>query len=77
MPNESQTKVEGIEEILLPNQIVFHKERKVEGRVMKQYLVKFKNYSPMDGKWMEKSNLIDPHMILKLYLKDFDLQPTL
>ena len=41
---------------LIPEQIVAHKERKVRGKVMRRYLVKFQNYPAMDAKWMEEGD---------------------
>ena len=65
---EQQPKVEELDEILVPEQIVAHKEIKVRGKVSRRYLVKFQNYSPMDAKWMEEGDLADSPTILKLYL---------
>ncbi|MCO5567950.1 hypothetical protein L7F22_021646 [Adiantum nelumboides] len=44
-------------EILVPEQILANKDRKVRGKVARRYLVKFKNNSPMDAKWMEEADL--------------------
>ncbi|MCO5560863.1 hypothetical protein L7F22_014483 [Adiantum nelumboides] len=52
MVPEEQPEVEELDEILVPEQILAHKDRKVRGKVARRYLVKFKNYSPMDAKWM-------------------------
>ncbi|MCO5602745.1 hypothetical protein L7F22_056883 [Adiantum nelumboides] len=57
MVPEEQPEVEELEEILLPEQILAHKDRKVRGKVVRRYLVKFKNYSRMDAKWMEEDEL--------------------
>ena len=54
-----------------------HKERKVGGKVSRTYLVKFKNYSAMDAKWMDEGDLADSPQELKLYLEAFGLEPTL
>ena len=75
MPVEEQPEVEEQEEILVPQQVLAHKERKVRGRAMRRYLVKFKNYSPMDAKWMEEDELADSPQILQLYLDAFQLEP--
>ena len=77
MPDEEQPEVEELDEILIPEQILAHKDRKVKGKVARRYLVKFKNYSPMDAKWMEESELTQPPLVLQLYLEAFQLQPTL
>ncbi|MCO5582737.1 hypothetical protein L7F22_036636 [Adiantum nelumboides] len=55
---EELPEVEQLDEILVPQQILAHKERKVRGKVARRYLVKFKNYSPMDAEWMEESELL-------------------
>ncbi|MCO5581915.1 hypothetical protein L7F22_035804 [Adiantum nelumboides] len=50
MPAEDQPEVEELDEILVLEQILAHKERKVKGKVARRYLVKFRNYPPMDAK---------------------------
>ncbi|MCO5602148.1 hypothetical protein L7F22_056276 [Adiantum nelumboides] len=55
VPKE-QLEVEELDEILVPEQILAHKERKVRGKVVRRYLVKFKNYLSMDANWMEELN---------------------
>ncbi|MCO5582144.1 hypothetical protein L7F22_036034 [Adiantum nelumboides] len=60
MVPEKQSEVEELDEILVPEQILAHKDRKVRGKVARRYLVKFKNYSPMDAKWMEEAELVVP-----------------
>ncbi|MCO5611276.1 hypothetical protein L7F22_065528 [Adiantum nelumboides] len=57
MVPEEQSEVEELDEILVPEQILAHKDRRVRGKVARRYLVKFKNYSPMDAKWMEEAEL--------------------
>ncbi|MCO5581506.1 hypothetical protein L7F22_035391 [Adiantum nelumboides] len=44
-----------------PFQILAHKDRKVRGKIARRYLVKFKNYSPMDAKWMEEVELVEDY----------------
>ncbi|MCO5575708.1 hypothetical protein L7F22_029511 [Adiantum nelumboides] len=58
MVSEEQPEVEELDEILVPEQILAHTDRKVRGKVARRYLVKFKNYSPMDAKWMEEAELL-------------------
>ena len=77
MPVEKQPEVEKLDEILVPEQILAHKERKVKGKVARRYLVKFRNYPPMDAKWMEEGELVESPNVLNLYLEAFQLQPTL
>ncbi|MCO5602064.1 hypothetical protein L7F22_056191 [Adiantum nelumboides] len=74
--SEEKPEVEELDEILVPEQILAHKDRKVRGKVARRYLVKFKNYSPMDAKWMEEAELVDSPQLLKMYLEAFQLQPT-
>ncbi|MCO5592304.1 hypothetical protein L7F22_046304 [Adiantum nelumboides] len=77
LPVEDQPEVEELDEILVPEQILAHKERKVKGKVARCYLVKFRNYPPMDAKWMEEGELAELSTVLSLYLEAFGLQPTL
>ncbi|MCO5552910.1 hypothetical protein L7F22_006429 [Adiantum nelumboides] len=76
MVSEEEPEVEELDKILIPEQILAHKDRKVRGKVARRYLVKFKNYSPMDAKWMEEAELVDSPQLLQLYLEAFQLQPT-
>ncbi|MCO5584832.1 hypothetical protein L7F22_038764 [Adiantum nelumboides] len=76
VPKE-QPAVEELDEILVPELILAHKEKKVRGKVARRYLVKFKNYSPMDAKWMEESELADSPHLLQLYLEAFQSQPIM
>ncbi|MCO5581498.1 hypothetical protein L7F22_035383 [Adiantum nelumboides] len=76
MVPKKQPEVEEVDEIIVPKQILAHKDRKVKGKVVRRYLVKFKNYSPMDAKWMEEAELVDSPQLLQLYLEAFQLQPT-
>ncbi|MCO5578436.1 hypothetical protein L7F22_032278 [Adiantum nelumboides] len=66
MVSEEELEVEELDKILIPEQILAHKERKVRGKVARRYLVKFKNYSPMDAKWMEEAELVDSPQLLQL-----------
>ncbi|MCO5611142.1 hypothetical protein L7F22_065392 [Adiantum nelumboides] len=66
MPTEDQPEVEELDEILVPEQISAHKERKVKGKVARLYLVKFKNYPPIDAKWMEEGELAESTTVLSL-----------
>ncbi|MCO5592033.1 hypothetical protein L7F22_046027 [Adiantum nelumboides] len=71
-PNE-QPEVEENEEILVPEQILAHKDTKTKGKVRRKFLVKFKNYPTLDAKWMEEEDLADTPQIVKLYLEAFGL----
>ncbi|MCO5577338.1 hypothetical protein L7F22_031167 [Adiantum nelumboides] len=76
MVPEEQPEVEELDEILIPEQILAYKDRKVKGKVARRYLVKFKNYSPMDAKWMEEAELADSPQLLQLYKEAFLLEST-
>ena len=76
MMPEIQPEVEELDEILIPEQILAHKDRKVKGKVARRYLVKFQNYSPMDAKWMDEDELTDSSQILQLYKVAFLLNDT-
>ncbi|MCO5589422.1 hypothetical protein L7F22_043389 [Adiantum nelumboides] len=73
MPAEDQPEVEELDEILVPEQILAHKERKVKGKVARRYLV----YPPMDAEWMEEGKFAESPTVLSLYLEACGLQPTL
>ncbi|MCO5582968.1 hypothetical protein L7F22_036873 [Adiantum nelumboides] len=75
MVPEEQPEVEELDEILVPEQMLAHKDRKVKGKVARRYLVKFENHSPMDAKWIEEAELVDLPQLLQLYLEAFQLQP--
>ena len=64
---EDPPEVEEQEEILQPEQIVFHSIRKRGQRVIRKYLLKFKNYSPLDSKWMPEEFFKDYPQILEAY----------
>ena len=73
---EEQSEVEELDEILIPKQILAHKDRKVKGKVARRFLVKFKNYPPMDAIWMGEAELADLPQLLQLYRDAFLLEPT-
>ncbi|MCO5608505.1 hypothetical protein L7F22_062716 [Adiantum nelumboides] len=76
MVPEEQPEVEELDKNSIPEQILAHKDRKVKGKVARRYLVKFKNYSPMDAKWMEEAELADSPQLLQLYKEAFLLEST-
>ncbi|MCO5580637.1 hypothetical protein L7F22_034507 [Adiantum nelumboides] len=61
------------EEVLVPEQILAHKDMKTKGKARRKFLVKFKNYPALDAKWMEEEDLADTPQIVKLYLEAFGL----
>ncbi|MCO5565075.1 hypothetical protein L7F22_018746 [Adiantum nelumboides] len=70
---DEQPEVEENEEILVPEQVLAHKDTKTKGKVRRQFLVKFKNYPALDAKWMEEEDLVDTPQIVSLYLEAFGL----
>ncbi|MCO5574271.1 hypothetical protein L7F22_028053 [Adiantum nelumboides] len=70
---DEQPEVEENEEILVPEQILAHKDTKTKGKVRRKFLVKFKNYLALDAKWMEEEDLSNTPQIVKLYLEAFGL----
>ncbi|MCO5564276.1 hypothetical protein L7F22_017935 [Adiantum nelumboides] len=70
---DEQPKVEENEEILVPKQILAHKDTKNKGKVRRRFLVKFKNYPALDARWMEEEDLADTPQIVNLYLEAFGL----
>ncbi|MCO5547544.1 hypothetical protein L7F22_000994 [Adiantum nelumboides] len=69
---DEQPEVEENEEILVPEQILAHKDTKTKGKVRRRFLGKFKNYPALDAKWMEE-DLADTPQIVNLYLEAFGL----
>ncbi|MCO5587503.1 hypothetical protein L7F22_041452 [Adiantum nelumboides] len=70
MPAEDQPEVEELDEILVSEQILAHKERKVKDKVVRRYLVKFSNYPPMDPKWMEEGELAESPTVMDGYKEE-------
>ncbi|MCO5575857.1 hypothetical protein L7F22_029662 [Adiantum nelumboides] len=70
---DEQPEVEENEEILVPEQVLAHKDTKTKGKIRRRFLVKFKNCPALDAKWMEKEDLADTPQIVKLYLEAFGL----
>ena len=77
LSTHSITKVEELEEILQPEQIVYHTIHKgPQGKKFYKYLVKFKNYSVLHAKWMDEDMLSDHPEILDIYKQAFQLRST-
>ncbi|MCO5576759.1 hypothetical protein L7F22_030578 [Adiantum nelumboides] len=64
---DEQPAMEDNEAILVPEQIVAHKDTK-KGKVQRWFLVKFKNFPAFDAKWMEEEDLADTPRIVNFYL---------
>ena len=75
LSQEMQPKVEELDEFLVLEQILNHKDRKIRRKVTKRYLVKFLNYSPLHAKWMDEDELAATPKLLELYLEAFQLEP--
>ena len=74
---EDPLEVHETEEILQPEQIIHHSERQLKsGRLHRKYLVKFKNYTPLDAKWMTEYDLKDYPDILHSYVDALQLRST-
>ena len=71
-PKEPVTKkpleFEGQEEILQPESILRHEDKLLRsGKVIRQYLIKFKNYPFEDARWMQGIQLKDNVVLLQDY----------
>ena len=65
---EDPLEFEEQEEILQPKKILKHEENVLcNGRTLRQYLVKFKNYPLEDAKWMQDRQLGDSLDVLNEY----------
>ena len=74
---EDPPEVDETEEILQPEQIIHHSERTLKsGTLHRKYLVKFKNYTPLDAKWMSETELKDYPDILQRYVDALQLRST-
>lgn len=52
-PPRDEEQVE-LEEILVSEYVLTHKEKKIEVKVTQHSLMKFWEYLPLDAKWMEE-----------------------
>ena len=65
---EDPPEVEELEEVLQPEQIVSHTDKPTrQGKVLRRYLVKFKNYSVLHVKWFDEEFFIKYLEILTAY----------
>lgn len=72
---EMQPEVEELDEVLIPEQILTHNDRKVRRKVTRHYLVKFCNNSPLHAKWLDEEELADTPQLRELYLEAFPSEP--
>ena len=74
---EDPPEVEDEEEMLQPRQIIRNRERKLKsGTLTRKYLVKFKNYSPLNAQWMTEAELQAYPDVLNSYLEALQLRTT-
>ncbi|MCO5573172.1 hypothetical protein L7F22_026938 [Adiantum nelumboides] len=71
-PKEAITKdppeVEGQEEVLQPESVLQHEDKVLKhGKIIRQYLVKFKNYPFEDARWMQGTQLKDSLHLVNAY----------
>ncbi|MCO5548387.1 hypothetical protein L7F22_001844 [Adiantum nelumboides] len=77
LPSPEPPEVEDQEEILVPEQIIHHQDRILKsGSVHRKYLLKFKNYSPLDAQWINEQELHQFPEILHSYLDALQLRTT-
>ena len=55
------------EEIVVPETILMHKEKELRGRLIKRYLLKFKNYPATEATWVDEAFFKDFPSILQVY----------
>ncbi|MCO5585635.1 hypothetical protein L7F22_039570 [Adiantum nelumboides] len=71
-PNEAITEdppdVEGQEEVLQPESVLRHEDKVLRnGKIIRRYLIKFKNYPFEDAKWMQGTQLKDSLHLVNAY----------
>ena len=65
---EEPLEFDELEELLQPEAILRHEDKILQnGKVLRKYLIKFKNYSFDDAKWMMKPQLKDSMALVNEY----------
>ncbi|MCO5551955.1 hypothetical protein L7F22_005462 [Adiantum nelumboides] len=65
---EDPPEVEGQEEVLLPESVLRHEDKVLRnGKIIRRYLIKFKNYPFEDAKWMLGTQLKDSLHLVNAY----------
>ncbi|MCO5614906.1 hypothetical protein L7F22_069191 [Adiantum nelumboides] len=65
---EDPPKVEGKEEVLQPESVLRHEDKVLRsGKIIRRYLIKFKNYPFDDAKWMQGTQLKDSLHFVNAY----------
>ncbi|MCO5584776.1 hypothetical protein L7F22_038708 [Adiantum nelumboides] len=75
--SEEPPTLDELDEVLEPEQIISHRDRVLRnGKRSRRFLVKFKNYSPLDAKWMDTHELHAFSHLVQPYLEAFQLRAT-
>ncbi|MCO5575838.1 hypothetical protein L7F22_029643 [Adiantum nelumboides] len=65
---EDPPEVEGQEEVLQPESVLRHEDKVLRnGKIIRRYLIKFKNYPFEDAKWMQGTQLKDSLHLVNAY----------
>ncbi|MCO5606968.1 hypothetical protein L7F22_061159 [Adiantum nelumboides] len=65
---EDPPEVEGQEEVLQPESMLRHEDKVLRnGKIIRRYLIKFKNYPSEDAKWMQGTQLKDSLHLVNAY----------
>ena len=65
---EEPPEFDELEELLQPEAILWHEDKILRnGKVLRKYLIKFKNYSFDDAKWMREPQLKDSMALVHEY----------
>ena len=68
---EDPPKFDEREEILQPKSIIRHEDKLLRnGKILRKYLVKFKNYDFEDSRWMDEPQLKDSLAIKHSYVEE-------
>ena len=56
------------EEILWPDEILRHEDNKLRsGKIIRRFLIRFRNYPPEDAQWMQETQLKDHSDMIQDY----------
>ncbi|MCO5563207.1 hypothetical protein L7F22_016844 [Adiantum nelumboides] len=72
---EDPPEVEGQEEVLQPESVLQHEDKVLRnGKIIRRYLIKFKNYPFADAKWMQGTQLKDSLHLVNAYNASLEWQ---
>ncbi|MCO5558347.1 hypothetical protein L7F22_011928 [Adiantum nelumboides] len=72
---EDPPEVEGQEEVLQPESVLRHEDKVLRnGKIIRRYLIKFKNYPFEDAKWMQGTQLKDSLHLVNAYNDSLELK---